>query len=400
MKKRWLFMMREKFQYNNETYTVIDVLSIKNMDFAIYQDSTGRYRYLKRNEIEGRMTYSSFETLVKILPQYQSIGHQNIKNMLDAYVRVLTQKEDMVSLKNMFWEVLERDQEYLETTTNQILSVEYFETLFQTGIYSYYGKNANRIYHLDSKELKEQDIPLEEKKTIFTIPNFFYAVLVLFLLISFSGFLGTFTPKQENKKLSDYLLLNTNFIARLEKEPKEIKVDEKNYWDDIHISIMNVDFKELKKENSNIIGTLFLNNTSISYPILQENEDDNKNIGWLYATKNSDFVNFKNNTFLYTTSDFGKFIIGNESLLEASWYEKAENRLFVISTPVQNTVWQIEAVSIKKKNKEVLQILYQNPIFNNLKEEEKTVTIVIPLDSKNKNIVIEAKLLQSKKANS
>ena len=81
MKAKWLSMMRNQFEYKGKTYTVLEVLSIRDMDFVIYQTESLKYAYLKRNNIEERMTYSSFETLIKILPQYQKNAYQNIKNM-------------------------------------------------------------------------------------------------------------------------------------------------------------------------------------------------------------------------------------------------------------------------------------------------------------------------------
>ena len=164
MKAKWLSMMRNQFEYKGKTYTVLEVLSIRDMDFVIYQTESLKYAYLKRNNIEERMTYSSFETLIKILPQYQKNAYQNIKNMLDAFVKVLTEKENMISLKRMFWEILERDSEYFEATTTQVLSFEYFETLFQTESYSYYGKNANKVHHIDASLLKEKEEKEGEKK--------------------------------------------------------------------------------------------------------------------------------------------------------------------------------------------------------------------------------------------
>ncbi len=347
-------MMRNQFEYKGKTYTVLEVLSIKNMDFVIYQTESLKYAYLKRNDIEERMTYSSFETLMKILPQYQKTSYQNIKNMLDAFVKVLTIGGNMISLKRMFWEILERDSEYFEENTTQVLSLEYFETLFQTESYSYYGKNANKIHHIDANMLKEQEKDSNPKR-LFTLPKLFYAALILFVVICFNGFLGTFTSSDDSKRLSNYLL-----IGKLEKKPEEEPLVEKNHWDTITISTIDVDFAGLKKENKNIIGWFFLNNSEKNYPILQNNEKENTMPGWFFANKQSDFVNFKNNTFLYSDERLD-LLLSDEAkkIIDEDWYSKEENQLFVISTPIQSTVWKIVAINFSAKENSQLEKLYE-----------------------------------------
>ncbi len=408
MKAKWLSMMRNQFEYKGKTYTVLEVLSIRDMDFVIYQTESLKYAYLKRNNIEERMTYSSFETLIKILPQYQKNAYQNIKNMLDAFVKVLTEKENMISLKRMFWEILERDSEYFEATTTQVLSFEYFETLFQTESYSYYGKNANKVHHIDASLLKEKEEKEGEKK-FFTFPKLFYTASILLAVFFLNGFLGIFASKDDSKRIGDYLLL-----SKLERKPTEnLKVVEKNYWKDITISIIDVDFTSLKKENQNIIGWFFLNGTERNFPIAQSDGKNKSSLGWLFTNKQSDFVNFKNNTFLYSEERLD-FLLSEEAkkVMIESWYSKEENQLFVISTPIQNTVWKIVAIHYSAKENNELEKMYQDGTIlrqgkvksiydfkETVTEEDKTLTLAIPLHSNGVKIVISAKMVQSKKTN-
>ena len=200
----------------------------------------------------------------------------------------------------------------------------------------------------------------------------------------------------------------------MERKPTEnLKVVEKNYWKDITISIIDVDFTSLKKENQNIIGWFFLNGTERNFPIAQSDGKNKSSLGWLFTNKQSDFVNFKNNTFLYSEERLD-FLLSEEAkkVMIESWYSKEENQLFVISTPIQNTVWKIVAIHYSAKENNELEKMYQDGTIlrqgkvksiydfkETVTEEDKTLTLAIPLHSNGVKIVISAKMVQSKKTN-
>ena len=102
------------------------------------------------------------------------------------------------------------------------------------------------------------------------------------------------------------------------------------------VSVLNVDFKKLLKQNSDTVGWIYINNTNVNYPIVQTvnnsfylNHDFNKKsnvAGWIYLDYRADFTNFKKNTVIYGHGRTDKVMFGSlENTLKKSWYTNKNN---------------------------------------------------------------------------
>ena len=206
-------------------------------------------------------------------------------------------------------------------------------------------------------------------------------VIVVFLLF----FLGIFTFSaykiyawySDNKKvdnLSDDVLKNTKVKEKKDNDntenvnpPEDASND---YWDYIKMNLLEVDFNELLKKNPDTVGWIQVKGTNINYPIVQTTDnsyylthafDGSKNeAGWVFMDYRNDAVNFNQNTILYAHSRLTGSMFGSlKNILNSSWYTNKENHIIRLSTPTENTMWQVFSVyTIPKES------YYITPSFN------------------------------------
>ena len=206
-------------------------------------------------------------------------------------------------------------------------------------------------------------------------------VIVVFLLFFLSIFLVSvnqvynwFKDNKEIDKLSDNVIENTNI-----KEKKDNKNTEKvnppedkanDYWDYIKMNLLEVNFNELLKKNPDTVGWIQVKGTNINYPIVKTTDnsyylthafDGSKNeAGWVFMDYRNDAVNFNQNTIIYAHSRLTGSMFGSlKNILDSSWYSNKENHIIRLSTPTENTMWQVFSVyTIPKES------YYITPTFN------------------------------------
>ena len=183
-----------------------------------------------------------------------------------------------------------------------------------------------------------------------------------FLLILVFNSIKIFIWNQDNKKTN-------NNITNIEKitNVEEVKDDnnteivnepddkESDYWYYIKIPLIQVNFQELTKKSKDAIGWIQVNNANINYPIVQTTNnnyylthsyDKSQNeAGWVFMDYRNT-PNFSNkNTIIYAHSRLDKTMFGSLSkVLKSSWYQNKDNHIIKISTPTENSLWQIFSV--------------------------------------------------------
>ena len=206
-------------------------------------------------------------------------------------------------------------------------------------------------------------------------------VIVVFLIFFLSVFLisinkvyNLFKDNKEIDKLSDNVIENTNI-----KEKKDNKNTEKvnppedkanDYWDYIKMNLLEVNFNDLIAKNSDTVGWIQVKGTNINYPIVKTTDnnfylnhafDKSKNeAGWVFMDYRNDAVNFNQNTIIYAHSRLTGSMFGSlKNILDSSWYSNKENHIIRLSTPTENTMWQVFSVyTIPKES------YYITPTFN------------------------------------
>lgn len=204
--------------------------------------------------------------------------------------------------------------------------------------------------------------------------------------------------------------------------PPEKKEDP--YWDYIKINLIDVNFKDLKEINSEVIGWIQINGTNINYPFVQTTNntyylnhqlDKKKNsAGWVFMDYRNKKENFDKNTILYAHGRVNNTMFGSlRKTIKKEWYQNRNNHIVKISTEGENTLWQVfSTYRIKTTNDYIqtefdtdedylqfLKMIRERSIYNyqiNLNENDKIITLSTCYDD-NTKVVLHAKLIKREK---
>ena len=188
-----------------------------------------------------------------------------------------------------------------------------------------------------------------------------YTVFIISLIVFVICILKIFLWNQDNKDIDKITKeINTEKITKERPSetaeninPPENKKDD--YWDYIKMDMLSVDFNELKKKNNDTVGFIKVNGTNVNYPIVQSN--DNKyylkhafdktanSAGWVFADYRNNMVDFDKNTVIYGHSRSNQTVFGSlKKVLNKSWYSNKDNHIIKLSTPTENSLWQIVSI--------------------------------------------------------
>lgn len=138
------------------------------------------------------------------------------------------------------------------------------------------------------------------------------------------------------------------------EQPEEIP-ESNPYWDYIKMNLISVNFDELLKLNNEAKGWIQVNGTNINYPFVQTDNNDyylnhsyNKSYnqaGWVFMDYRNDTENLDRNTILYAHGMNNQTMFGSlRNILSSSWYNNTDNHIIKLSTPTENTLWQVFSV--------------------------------------------------------
>ncbi len=103
-------------------------------------------------------------------------------------------------------------------------------------------------------------------------------------------------------------------------------------------------FENLKKINSETVGYLVINNTEISYPVVQHSDNNyylkhdfyqkSKNVGWIFMDYRNNPKDFNDNTIIYGhySSGYGIMFGTLKNVLNTSWRNNKSNLTFTYDT--------------------------------------------------------------------
>lgn len=250
------------------------------------------------------------------------------------------------------------------------------------------------------------------------------ACMIILVLLSFKMVKWKFDSNSIKKQID-----NINEIV----EPKEITDSDKTeiiepideikkenpYLDYIKMNMINVNFDDLKKINSDAKGWINVNGTNINYPFVQAK--DNK----YYLTHSFDksynrggwvFLDYRNNeinkhTILYAHSRFDNTMFGSlKNILSDGWLDNKDNFVIKMSTVKENSLWQIFSIYHIPYTSDYLKVeFYDDNDFLNftsmlknrstynfdtsINEDDKILTLSTCYN-KNDRLVVHAKLIK------
>ena len=186
-------------------------------------------------------------------------------------------------------------------------------------------------------------------------------ILIISLLICTLCIIKIFIWNKDNNKIDEITKdIDTKKIVKETQtetaeniNPPENKSDD--YWNYIKMDMMAVDFNELKKKNSDTVGFIKVNGTNVNYPIVQSNNNSYylkhafdktpNSAGWVFADYRNNMINFDKNTVIYGHSRSNQTVFGSlKKVLNKSWYSNKDNHIIKLSTPTENTLWQIVSI--------------------------------------------------------
>ncbi len=260
-------------------------------------------------------------------------------------------------------------------------------------------------------------------------------ILALLLLLSTSLFIysaiNLIDWQKDNKITNDNINEITNQTTITTSEEGEAVNAENEpsdsiYWTYIKENLINVDFTELKKKNSDTKGWIQVLGTNINYPFVQSKDNkyyltrsfDKKytDAGWVFLDYRNNIDNLSKNNIIYAHARKDKTMFGTlKNTLTKDWYNDKNNHIIKLSTENENTLWQIFSVyHIETENyyiqtsfnsdkdfKEFANTLKKRSVyyFNaNINEKDTLLTLSTCFNKKEK-MVVHAKLLKKEKRN-
>lgn len=199
---------------------------------------------------------------------------------------------------------------------------------------------------------------LKIKKKNFILFIGFIILVIVFIVSSINVVLWAVDSKKTDKviesieKVTDVKEIEDNSSTEIIVSSE---VDEDNpYWDYIKMKMIDVNFDDLMKINNHTKGWIQVKGTNINYPFVQTKDNDyylnrsydksyNK-AGWVFLDFRNKYTNNKN-TIIYAHGRTDTTMFGSlKNILKSDWLDNEENYVVKISTPEENTLWQVFSV--------------------------------------------------------
>ena len=206
--------------------------------------------------------------------------------------------------------------------------------------------------------MKKKKIKLKWKNIIILL---FILTCLFFLIISINDIvkwkLDSNKIEEQVQEIQDIVIIEEVIESEeIEIIEQEEEIPQANpYWDYINMNLINVDFSELKKINSNTKGWIQVNGTNINYPFVQAN--DNKfylthsfdktynNAGWVFLDYRNNINQLSKNTIIYAHGRLDTTMFGSlKNILKSGWLDNTNNYVVKLSTETENTLWQVFSV--------------------------------------------------------
>lgn len=282
--------------------------------------------------------------------------------------------------------------------------------------------------HFDNNKNSKRYIIKSKKssKTIFI--SLLFCLSIIAFIVSIYFIINWFKDSDSSENIASSILDITTITEVSDSDNVELVNPPANntsddYWDFIKTPLISVDFNSLLERNPDTVGWIRVNNTNINYPIVQSNNNSqylkhafdgsSNRAGWIFADYRNDMKSFDKNTIIYGHSRLNQTMFGSlKNVLERSWYENKSNRIILLSTPSENTLWQVFSVytiepesyyittsfSSDESYQSFLNTIKSRSIYDfgvNLSTNDKTLTLSTCSDTMGTGrIVVHSKLIK------
>lgn len=215
---------------------------------------------------------------------------------------------------------------------------------------------------------------LKLKKKNFVIFVGFIVLLIVFIVSLFNIIFWSIDSNKTTKIIKDVSEISD--VVEVEDESNvEIilndNVNEKNpYWDFIKMKLIDVDFDEFLKINKDTKGWIQVKGTNINYPFVQSKDNDYylkrsfdksyNRAGWVFLDFRNDYTDNKN-TIIYAHGRTDTTMFGSlKNILKSEWLNDDNNYVVRISTPEENSLWQVFSVYQIKTTSDYIRTDFNN----------------------------------------
>jgi len=205
---------------------------------------------------------------------------------------------------------------------------------------------------------------MEKKKSSLKIKNVILLVIIIVLfIIAIISVYNIIIWHIDNEKTDKQVEKINDIVEIQEIEDNDktliIQNDENDafdpYWSYIKMNLINVEFDNLKKENSDTIGWIQVNGTNINYPFVQSKDNSyylthsfNKKYnqaGWVFLDYRNNIQKLEKNTIIYAHGRYNGTMFGSlKNILTNGWLKNPDNYVIKLSTEYDNTLWQVFSI--------------------------------------------------------
>lgn len=260
------------------------------------------------------------------------------------------------------------------------------------------------------------------KKTINTF--ILVASWILFIICAVHIMLYLNDSKKSKKQIKK--IKEKTIIKKVDDNADIIESNEDKdnpYWSFIKMSLIDVDLKDLKKQNSDTIGWIQIKGTNINYPFVQAKDNDYylthsfdksyNDAGWIFLDYRNDLSKLEKNTIIYGHGRYDKTMFGTlKNIFTNDWLKNKENYVIQISSDSYNTMWQVFSVYKIETTTDYLSVNFKDDDFENfiamiknrsnfdfktnVNKDDNILTLSTCYDN-NTKVVLHAKLIKKMK---
>lgn len=258
--------------------------------------------------------------------------------------------------------------------------------------------------------------------------NFIYLIFsisIIMISLSITNLLSWFDDKNKNEELKQKLkevseITENNTNKQILINPPDDMND--SYWNYVDLDFLQVNFTDLLKQNKDTVAWIHVNGTNVDYPIVQsDNNEDylnhsfdgtSNNSGWIYSDYRNNLDSLNPNTVIYGHGRIDNTMFGSlKNLLNENWFNDSTNHIIKLSTPNENSIWQIFSIyTILKETYYTTTYFLNNDTYQkfidtiikrsnydfstNVNVNDKILTLSTCKDNYGNRIVIHAKLIK------
>ena len=327
-----------KFMEDNKLYKYSDIYYKKKIVIT---------KNFDKRELED------FKTFIKINNYLKEIHIKNYTNDLIYSIIDIFKEYNLKNKIIVFYE---------NNNVNIIVnSINYLKELY---------KDYLEVSNIDFKIVYSETY---KRKNLFKQLNFVTLKYICFVVIIGALIFGGFdyyknyknehNVKNINDKLTDILdnydieeTQDENDVEYIDTEENDEQNNTtKNTTTSPYYTKYNQIFTELSEINNETVGWLTVNNTKVSYPVVQHTDNEfylkkdfnkNKNnYGWIFMDYRNNIYNLSNNTIIWGHNSSSGLMFGTlRYVTNESWYKNPDNQIITFNTKVKNMKWKIFSI--------------------------------------------------------